>query len=66
MKSINISKTVLFLLVIGLLLTSLTSIVNHYFPMPDVVKGFLMGLGLMIEVIALVRMQKNKKTSSCA
>jgi uncharacterized membrane protein YkvI len=65
MKSFNISKTVLILLVTGLLLTSLTSIVNRYFPMPDVVKGFSMGLGLTMEVIALIKMERNKRKRSC-
>jgi len=66
MKNFNISKPVLILLVIGLLLTTLMPIVNRYFPMPDVVKGFLMGLGLTIEVIALIKMDRNKKKSICA
>ncbi|HEX8609306.1 MAG TPA: hypothetical protein VF679_11755 [Pedobacter sp.] len=61
MKSLNIFETVLILLFTGLLLTSLTSIVNRYFPMPDVVHGFLMRLGLTIEVIALIKMERNKK-----
>ena len=66
MKNFNISKPVLILLVTGLLLTTLMPIVNRYFPMPDVVKGFLMGLGLTIEVIALIKMDKIKKKSTCA
>lgn len=66
MKIFNISRTVRVLLVTGLLLTSLTSIINHYFPMWDVVKGFSMGLGLTLEVIALIKMEKDKKKSSCA
>jgi len=66
MKNFNISKPVLILLVTGLLLTTLMPIVNRYFPMPDVVKGFLMGLGLTIEVIALIKMDRNKKKSICA
>lgn len=66
MKIFNISRTVRVLLVTGLLLTSLTSIINHYFPMWDFVKGFSMGLGLTLEVIALIKMEKDKKKSSCA
>jgi len=66
MKNFNISKPVLILLVTGLLLTTLMPIVNRYFPMPDVVKGFLMGLGLTIEVIALIKIDRNKKKSICA
>jgi hypothetical protein len=66
MKSSKMSKTVLILLVAGLFLTSLTSIVNRYFPIPDAVRGFSMGIGLTIEVIALIKMEKNKRKSSCA
>jgi hypothetical protein len=66
MKNFDISKTALILLVTGLLLTSLTSIVNRYFPMPHVVQGFLMGIGLTIEVIALIKMERSKRKSSCA
>lgn len=65
MKTLNVSKTVLILLVTGLFLTSLVPIVNRYYPMPDVIKGFLMGLGLCIEVIALIKMDRNKKKTSC-
>jgi hypothetical protein len=56
----------LILLIAGLFLTSLTSIVNRYFPMPDAVRGFLMGIGLTIEVIALIKMERSKRKSSCA
>ena len=65
MKKSNVSKAVLMLLVSGLLLTSVVPIVNRYFPMADVIKGFLMGLGLAIEVVALVKMDRNKRRVKC-
>jgi hypothetical protein len=66
MKNFKISRPALILLVIGLLLTSLIPIVNRYFPMPDGLTGFLMGLGLAIEVIGLIKMDRLKKKSTCA
>jgi hypothetical protein len=65
MTRLNSSKTVVILLVTGLFLTALVPILNRYFPMPDVLKGFLMGLGLCIEVIALIRIDKHQKKRSC-
>jgi hypothetical protein len=65
MNRLNSSTTVVILLVTGLFLTALVPIINRYFPMPDVLKGFLMGLGLCIEVIALIKIDKNKKRRSC-
>jgi hypothetical protein len=65
MKRNNIPKSALFLLIIGLLLTTLTPIINRSFPIPDYAKGFLVGLGLMLEVIALVKIQQNRKNIKC-
>lgn len=66
MKRNTIPKSALALLVIGLLMTTLTSIINRYFPLPDFSKGFLNGLGLTIEIIALVKIQRSKKNIKCA
>jgi len=65
MKKTNVSKSVLMLLVSGLLLTSVVPIVNRYFPMPDALNGFFMGMGLAIEVVALFKMERNKKNITC-
>ncbi|WP_345211988.1 hypothetical protein [Mucilaginibacter gynuensis] len=61
MKSTLFIKPVLLLLVSGLLLTSLTPILARYYPFPDSVKGFLTGMGLMLEVLALSRIRRKKK-----
>jgi len=65
MKRNTIPKSALALLIIGLLITTLTPIINNSFPMPDYVKGFLVGLGLMLEVIALIKIQQNRKNIKC-
>ncbi|TDO20848.1 hypothetical protein [Pedobacter duraquae] len=65
MKKTNVSKAVLMLLVSGLLLTSVVPVVNRYYPMPDALNGFFMGMGLAIEVLALIKMDKNRKKMTC-
>lgn len=66
MKRNTLPKPALVLLVIGLLMTSLTPIINRYFPLPDFLKGFINGMGLMLEVIALIKIQRSKKNMKCA
>ncbi len=61
MKYNAIPKHAAMYLVTGLLLTSFTPILNKYLAMPDFIKGFLIGLGLTIEFIALVKIQRSKK-----
>ncbi|NEU08958.1 hypothetical protein GZH53_11600 [Flavihumibacter sp. R14] len=65
MKRNNFPKSVLLLLVAGLLMTSLPPIVDRHFPLPDLLRGFLGGLGLTLEVIALVKMQRLRKNAKC-
>lgn len=66
MTRISIPKSALAYLVIGLLLTTLMPILDRYFPIPDLLRGFITGLGLTLEVIALVKIQRSKKGRSCA
>ena len=58
-------KSVLLLLVVGLLMTSLPPMINRHFPIPDMLQGFLGGLGLTLEVMALVKMQRHRKNLKC-
>ena len=58
-------KSVLVLLVVGLLMTSLPPMINRHFAIPDILRGFLGGLGLALEVIALVKMQRHQKNVKC-
>lgn len=62
----RIQKPALFFLVIGLLLTSLTPIMDRYIPIPGMIKGFITGLGLAFEIIALVKLDQNRKCKSRA
>jgi hypothetical protein len=65
MKSNNISNAALTYLILGLLLVTLTPIMGRYISIPDFLKGFLNGLGLTLEFIAVVKIQKGQKVNSC-
>jgi len=65
MKRFNIPKSALPYFITGLLLTTLTPIIGRYFHLQDFIKGFVSGLGLMLEVIAIVKIQRSKKLGRC-
>lgn len=58
-------KTALAYLAIGLFLIVLSQIISRYLALPDFLKGFLNGTGLMLEVIGLVKLQSTKKNKQC-
>lgn len=61
MKRNKISQSTLACLITGLLLTTLPLLLSRYFIIPDIAKGFLTGLGLTLEFLALVKIQRQKK-----
>lgn len=61
MKRTKISQTALVFLIAGLLLTTLPLLLSRYFTIPDMFKGFLTGLGVTLEFIALLKIQRSKK-----
>ncbi|MDB5019923.1 MAG: hypothetical protein JWQ28_1050 [Pedobacter sp.] len=65
MKRNTISKTALTYLIVGLLITALTPIISRYYPVSDVVRGFITGLGLTLEVIAIVKIRQGKIVRNC-
>ncbi|MFD0795634.1 hypothetical protein ACFQZX_18575 [Mucilaginibacter litoreus] len=65
MKISNILKPALAYLITGLMITILTPIISRQFSLPDYLRGFLTGLGLTLEFIALVKIQPAKKHSKC-
>jgi hypothetical protein len=66
MKKNNIPKPAFVLFIIGLLISTLTPVTGRFFLLPDFVKGVIMGLGLALEIIALIIFQRNKKAASCS
>ena len=61
----SISKSAMAYLMIGLMFTSLTPIISRYYPIPDFFKGLITGVGLAIEVVAMIKLQCNKKDRIC-
>lgn len=61
----NNKKTALAYLAIGLLLVVLSQIISRHLALPDFLKGFLNGTGLMLEVIGLITLQSIKKNKQC-
>jgi hypothetical protein len=65
MKRNTYPKSAIAYLIIGLMFTSLTPIISRYYPIPDLLKGFITGLGLAIEVVAIIKLQRTKKDRIC-
>lgn len=61
----NNKKPALAYLAIGLLLVVLSQIISRDLALPDFLKGFLNGTGLMLEVIGLITLQSIKKNKQC-
>jgi hypothetical protein len=60
-------KQNMVLLITGLLLVSLNPLFGKYMGAPDFVRGFLSGLGITLETIALIKIQRSRKMSQqCA
>ncbi|QKJ28268.1 hypothetical protein HQ865_00330 [Mucilaginibacter mali] len=58
MKNRQLSKPALALLISGLLLTTSGPMLARYFHWPDFLQGFMLGLGLTLEVGALVKSRR--------
>jgi hypothetical protein len=65
MKHYTIPKPALVLLIAGLLMTTTMPLIGRHFSMPDFAKGFITGLGLTLELLALVKIQQSK-SRKCA
>ncbi len=61
MKKINKRKT-LTILSIGLLLIAFSQIVSHFITLNDVIKGFLMGIGIGLLITSLIIRNYKKLT----
>ncbi len=61
MKHSAIPKQSTVLLIIGLLLVSLNPLLDRFMGVPDFIRGFLSGLGIALETIAFIKIQRSKK-----
>jgi len=60
MKSRKFPLTERLLIAIGLLMTTTPQFIKHYIPLPDFILGFIVGIGLALEITAFVRLKKAK------
>jgi hypothetical protein len=65
MKRTSISTAALVFLITGLLLTSGLPVLARYYPVSDTVKGLLTGLGLGIEIIGIIKLDRGRKNLAC-
>ena len=63
MKNNQIQKAALPYLIIGVLLVTASPAIGRYYQLPDFETGFLTGLGLMLETVAIIRIRKEKGVS---
>jgi len=61
MKHKKVLKPELRLVAIGLLLVTMPFLINDWIPVPDFVRGALMGIGIGLEIIGLIRINRRKK-----
>ena len=52
------------LVAIGLLLVVIPPLVNYWIPLPDFLRGAFMGIGIALEIIGLVRINKRRKAGA--
>jgi len=53
------------LIAIGMLLVVLPTLFNDVVPIPQFVSGFMVGLGLWIEIIATIKLRREKTKADC-
>jgi len=59
-------KTARLLVSMGLLIVTLPMLFKEYVPIPDFARGFLLGIGLVMELTGVVLIVRNKKNiTSC-
>ncbi len=58
MKRFTTSKSVRRLFATGLLIAAIAQLLSHYIQMPDAILGGFIGIGVGIEIMALVMLKK--------
>jgi len=62
MKNKKFPLTDRLLITIGLLMTTLPQLIKHYIAVPDFFLGFIVGVGLALEITAFIRLKRFKNT----
>ncbi|WP_448697392.1 hypothetical protein ACFGVR_12220 [Mucilaginibacter sp. AW1-3] len=63
MKNTKFPLTERLLIAIGLLMTTLPQLIKHYITLPDFVLGFIVGIGLALEIVAFIRLKRVKQSN---
>lgn len=61
MKNNQLPKALIYLMVAGILLVTVVPAVSHYFKWPDTLTGFAMGVGIGLEILALISKSRFKR-----
>ncbi|MGN6180837.1 MAG: hypothetical protein ACTHNW_16765 [Mucilaginibacter sp.] len=64
MNNKNTPRPQLRLVAAGLLLAAVPSLVNDWIHIPDFVRGILVGVGIGLEIIGLIRMSRRRKAGA--
>ncbi len=60
MKNKRFPLTERLLIAIGLLMTTTPQLLKHYITLPDFALGFIVGIGLALEITAFIRLKRMK------
>ena len=60
MKNKKFPLTERLLIAIGLLMTTTPQLIKQYLPIPDFALGFIVGVGLALEITAFIRLKRIK------
>lgn len=58
------SLTDRLLIAIGLLMTTTPQLLKQYLPIPDFALGFIVGVGLALEITAFIRLKRAKNADA--
>lgn len=62
MKFKKLPWTIRLLIAIGLLMGVLPQLFNEYIKIPDALRGFIIGVGIGLEIVGLIRANRFRKT----
>jgi len=64
MKEKKIAFAQRMVIVMGLLLVTVPHVLNHWLHLPDFISGSLMGMGIGMEIIGLIKIKRIQKAES--
>lgn len=64
MKFKKVPLQVRLIFCIGLLMVAAPTLINDWFPLPDFVRGTLVGIGFGLEIYGLIKINRLRKTGA--